>query len=241
MQELLLPNVLAQVQEEVLACVRCPRLVAHREQVAREKKRQYRAWTYWGKPLPSFGDPNARVLVVGLAPAAHGGNRTGRMFTGDKSGDFLYQTLYRFGFANQPTALHREDGLMLSDLYITAAVRCAPPDNKPAKEELTNCYSYFLQELDLLKRIKVIIALGGIAFDTCLKAFQDRGIIFPRPKPRFGHGQVYRLQIADYKLQIEKAEIHLIASYHPSRQNTQTGRLTQEMFDTIFQQACRFL
>jgi len=225
------PLTLPQLQEEIVACRRCPRLVAHREQIAREKKRQYRQWEYWGKPMPSFGDPRARVLVVGLAPAAHGGNRTGRMFTGDKSGDFLYQTLYRFGFANQPTARHREDGLRLSDLYITAVVRCAPPGNRPTREELANCHPYFLQELELLQNVKVVVALGQIAFDACLKAFQQRGLFLPRPKPTFGHGRVYSL--ADGPL--------LVASYHPSRQNTQTGRLTQKMFDAVFEEVRGFL
>jgi uracil-DNA glycosylase family 4 len=224
-------NILIELQEEIIACQKCPRLVIYCERIAQEKKRQYRNWTYWGKPMPSFGDPDARVLVVGLAPAAHGGNRTGRMFTGDKSGDFLYQTLHRFGFANQPIVRHRDDGLALSDLYITAVVRCAPPDNKPTKEELANCYPYFLQELDLLKNVRIVVALGGIAFDSCLKAFQERGIALPRPKPAFGHGYVYRLS----------DNLTLVTSYHPSRHNTQTGRLTEEMFDAVFEKVRGFL
>jgi len=224
-------NALARLQQEIIACRRCPRLVAYRERIAREKKRQYREWAYWGKPVPSFGDPKARVLIVGLAPAAHGANRTGRMFTGDKSGDFLSRTLYRFGFANQPTARHRDDGLALSDLFITAAVRCAPPDNKPTKDELANCHPYLLRELELLKNVRVVVALGRIAFDACLKACHERGMILPRPKPTFGHGRVYPL--ADGLI--------LIASYHPSRQNTQTGRLTQRMFDAIFEEVRRLL
>ncbi len=222
---------LEKLQEEIINCQKCPRLVLHRERIARGKKRQYRDWEYWGKPMPSFGDPDARVLVVGLAPAAHGGNRTGRMFTGDRSGDFLYQTLYRFGFSNQPISRHREDGLTLSDLYITAVVRCAPPNNKPSREELANCHSYFLQELELLKNVQVVVSLGRIAFDACLRAFQKRGIVLPRPRPTFGHGYVYTL--AHY--------LTLIASYHPSRQNTQTGRLTQEMFDAIFEEVRRYI
>ncbi len=224
------PNVLARLQQEIIACRRCPRLVAYREWIAREKKRQYQEWTYWGKPVPSFGDPKARVLIVGLAPAAHGANRTGRMFTGDQSGDFLYRTLYRFGFANRPTAQHRDDGLVLSDLYITAAVRCAPPDNKPMKEELANCHPYLLRELELLKNVRIMVALGRIAFEACLNACQKRGMSLPRPRPRFGHGKVYLLD-----------RLILIASYHPSRQNTQTGRLTQKMFDAIFRKAHQLL
>lgn len=225
------PNVLARLQQEIIACQRCPRLVAYRERIAREKKRQYREWTYWGKPVPSFGDPKALVLIVGLAPAAHGANRTGRMFTGDKSGDFLYRTLYRFGFANQPTARHRDDSLRLSDLYITAVIRCAPPDNKPTREELANCHPYLLRELELLKNVRIMVALGRIAFDACLKAVEERGMSLPRPRPAFGHGRVYPL--AD--------GLTLIASYHPSRQNTQTGRLTQRMFDAVFRKVRRLL
>lgn len=225
------PMTLEKLQEEIITCQKCPWLVLYRERIAREKKRQYWNWNYWGKPMPSFGDPHARVLVVGLAPAAHGGNRTGRMFTGDKSGDFLYQTLYRFGFSNQSTSRHREDGLILSDLYITAVVRCVPPQNKPSREELTNCFPYFLQELELLKNVRVVVALGRIAFDTCLKTLQKRGISLPHPRPVFGHGYIYPLS----------NQLTLIASYHPSRQNTQTGRLTQEMFDAIFEEVRRYL
>jgi len=224
------PNALARLQREIIACRKCPRLVTYRERIAREKKPRYREWTYWGKPVPGFGDPKARVLIVGLAPAAHGANRTGRMFTGDQSGDFLYRTLYRFGFANRPTARHRDDSLTLSDLYITAAVRCAPPENKPMKAELVNCHPYLLRELELLKNVRIVVALGRIAFEACLKACQERGMSLPRPRPRFRHGKVYLLD-----------RLILIASYHPSRQNTQTGRLTQKMFDAIFRKAHQLL
>lgn len=224
-------DAIAHLHQRIIACRLCPRLVAYRERVAREKRRQYREWGYWGKPVPGFGDPSARVLIVGLAPAAHGGNRTGRMFTGDGSGDWLYRTLHRFGFANQPTSAQRGDGLALRDLYITAAVRCAPPGNKPTREELDHCQSYLLRELELLDRVRVVVALGQIAFDAFLDTYRKRGMTLPHPKPRFGHGHVYKLEEG----------LVLIASYHPSRQNTQTGRLTQRMFDAIFKKVRSFL
>ncbi len=215
----------------IIACRRCPRLVRHRERVAREKVRRYRDWKYWGRPVPGFGDPAARLLVVGLAPAAHGGNRTGRIFTGDSSGDFLYRALYRAGFANQPTSTDRGDGLRLTDCYITAAVRCAPPENKPTQEELHRCRPFLLEELTLLRQLRVIVALGQIAFRTCLQALEERGAQLPTPRPRFQHGQVASLQNG----------LVLIGSYHPSQQNTQTGRLTDVMFQRIFQIARRHL
>jgi uracil-DNA glycosylase family 4 len=193
--------------------------------------RRYCNWTYWGRPVPGFGDPAARLLVVGLAPAAHGGNRTGRIFTGDRSGDFLYRALYRAGFANQSTSTDRNDGLRLADCYVTAAVRCAPPDNKPTPIELTRCRSFLLEELTLLRQIRVIVALGQIAFRACLDALEVRGGSLPTPMPRFGHGQVTVFQ----------NELVLIASYHPSQQNTQTGRLTEPMFQQIFDVARRYL
>ncbi len=218
---------LQQLQEQVTACRLCPRLVEHRETVALNKRRMYRDWEYWGKPLPSFGDPAARVLIVGLAPAAHGGNRTGRMFTGDRSGDWVFGTLHKFGFASSPDAQRRDDGMTLRDAYITAALRCAPPANKPLREEMANCQPYLLRELDLLANIRVIIALGKIGFDTCLAALRQHGLALPSPRPRFGHNVEYGLEDGTI----------LLGSYHPSQQNTQTGRLTHEMFDAVFRRA----
>ncbi len=223
---------LAQLQDLVTACRRCPRLVKHRERVAREKRRAYRDWEYWGKPLPSFGDPQARLLVLGLAPAAHGGNRTGRMFTGDRSGDFLYRALWRAGFASQPTARHREDGLKLRDCYITAAVRCAPPANKPTRREMENCRPYLVRELELLKNVRVVVALGKIAFDSYLTVLKEKGLIASRAPYRFAHGAFYRLP---------GGAPALLASYHPSQQNTFTGKLTQKMMTGIFLRALREL
>ena len=217
----------AELNREVVACTRCPRLVEYRQEVARTKRRMYREEEYWGRPLPGFGDPNARVLLVGLAPAAHGGNRTGRMFTGDRSGDWVCGTLHKFGFANQPTSRHRHDGLALKDAYITAALRCAPPANKPLQEELLTCRPYLLKELQLLARLRVVVALGKIAFDSYLNAIQELGSPIPRPRPGFGHGATHLLSNG----------MHLVASYHPSQQNTQTGRLTQKMFEDIFAKA----
>jgi uracil-DNA glycosylase len=222
---------LATIQREVLRCTRCPRLVEYRARVAREKRRQYRDWDYWGKPLPSFGDPQARLLIIGLAPAAHGGNRTGRMFTGDQSGDWVYGTLHRFGFANQPTSQHRDDGLTLHDAYITAAARCVPPDNKPTRAELQTCRPYLVRELRLLRRVRVVVPLGQIAFEAYLAARRELGLPLPQRRPRFAHGAT--VHFPDGPL--------LVASYHPSRQNTQTGRLTQTMFDAIFARARREL
>lgn len=210
--------------QQVIACRRCPRLVRHRERTAQEKVRRYRNWTYWGRPVPGFGDPAARLLVVGLAPAAHGGNRTGRIFTGDRSGDFFYRALHQAGFANQPTATDRNDGLRLDDCYVTAAVRCAPPDNKPTPIEIDRCRPFLLEELTLLRRVKVVVALGQIAFRACRDALKAHGVPLPTPLPRFGHGQVTVFQNA----------VVLVASYHPSQQNTQTGRLTAVMFQQIF-------
>lgn len=220
-------QVLHRVQRQIVECMRCPRLVAYRAQVARDKRRQYRDWDYWGKPLPSFGDPRARLLVIGLAPAAHGGNRTGRMFTGDQSGDWVYGTLHRFGFANQPTSQHRDDGLRLHDAYISAAARCVPPDNKPSRAELVSCRPYLVRELQLLRGVRVVVPLGKIAFDAYLAARRDLGLPQPALRPHFAHQAVNRLP----------EDVLLIASYHPSRQNTQTGRLTQAMFDAIFARA----
>jgi uracil-DNA glycosylase len=220
---------LIQLNREITACTRCPRLVAHREQVAREKRRAYRDWEYWGKPVPGFGDSNARVLIMGLAPGAHGSNRTGRPFTGDASGKFLYPVLYETGFANQPTAVDRNDGLQLHDLYITAAARCAPPDNKPLPEELTNCAPYLDLEIAGLKKLKVVVALGKIGFDAYLNYVKRRGLLTSKAQYVFAHG-------AEYLLPDGKT---LLASYHPSNQNTQTGKLTRVMFVRIFKEAAR--
>jgi len=221
---------LAILNKEVIACTRCPRLVTYREQVAREKRRAYRDWDYWGKPVPGFGDPNARVLIMGLAPGAHGSNRTGRPFTGDASGNFMYPVLYDAGFANQPTATDRNDGLKLKDLYITAAVRCAPPDNKPLPSELAECSAFLDREIAGLEKVKVVVALGKIGFDAYLNYVKRRGLITTRKPYIFKHGAHYRLP--DGKV--------LLASYHPSNQNTQTGKLTRGMFVEIFKQAAKF-
>ena len=215
---------LEELQQRVIACTRCPRLVEYRERVARERRRMYRDWEYWGRPVPGFGDPNARALVIGLAPAAHGGNRTGRVFTGDRSGDMLYGALHRAGFANSPVARHRDDGLQLRDAYVTAAVRCAPPDNKPTPNEFVACRPYLHQELDWFRDLRAVVALGAIAFDAYLLACRERGLEIPRPRPRFAHASELRLPHG----------VTLLAAYHPSQRNTQTGRLTTEMFDAVF-------
>ena len=217
---------LTQVNAAIVSCTKCPRLRTYCAAVAHEKRRAFREQSYWGKPLPGFGDTAAQLLIVGLAPAAHGGNRTGRMFTGDRSGDFLYAALHRAGFANQPIAVSREDGLQLIDTYIAAAGRCAPPDNKPTPEELNNCRPYLIEELRLLTNVQVIVALGKLAFDTVLAALAGRGVEIPKPRPAFGHEAVYELD-----------RYTLIASYHPSQRNTQTGLLTPPMFDRVFTRA----
>ena len=223
------PPWLEVLNAEVVACTRCPRLVEYRQKIAAEKRRAYRQWDYWGKPVPGFGDSNARVLIIGLAPGAHGSNRTGRPFTGDASGNFMYPVLYETGFANQPTARDRDDGLVLNDLYITAAVRCAPPDNKPLPDELANCIPFLDRELDGLKKVKVIVALGKIAFDACLKYLKRSGAISSRAGYGFGHGAQHTMPNG----------MTLLASYHPSNQNTNTGKLTRPMFVKIFQEARR--
>ena len=224
-------NGVQQLNRTIIGCRKCPRLVRWREAVAKEPPRRYRGERYWARPLLGFGDPDARLLIVGLAPAAHGGNRTGRMFTGDRSGDWLYGALHVAGFANQPESVHREDGLKLTDCYITAAVRCAPPANKPAAIEFTRCRPYLIQELKLLKNIRVVIALGKIAFDSFLAAHQKNGERVPRPRPRFGHGAFVVLPNG----------VTLISSYHPSQQNTFTGKLTRPMFQAVFEHATRIL
>ena len=215
------------LNREVVACTRCPRLVEYREQVAREKRRAYRDCEYWGKPVPGFGDPEARVLVMGLAPGAHGSNRTGRPFTGDASGKFMYPVLYETGFANQPGATDCNDGLKLKNLYITAAVRCAPPDNKPLPQELAECSTFLDREIAGLTNLRVIVALGKIGFDAYLNYVKRSGLIASKKTYIFKHGASYRLP--DGKT--------LLASYHPSNQNTQTGKLTGKMFVEIFREA----
>ena len=215
------------LNREVVACVRCPRLVAYREQIAREKRKAYRDCDYWGKPVPGFGDPQARVLILGLAPGAHGSNRTGRPFTGDASGNFMYPVLHETGFANQPSATDRNDGLVLTDLYITAAGRCAPPDNKPLPQELANCAPFLDRELEGLKRLRVIVALGRIGFEAYLNYLKRRELIARRSEYEFRHGAEYTMP--DLRI--------LLASYHPSNQNTQTGKLTRPMFLDIFRRA----
>jgi uracil-DNA glycosylase family 4 len=224
-----MPHWLTVLNHEVIACTRCPRLVGYREQVARERRRAYRDCEYWGKPVPGFGDPDGRVLIMGLAPGAHGSNRTGRPFTGDASGKFMFPVLHETGFANQPTASDRNDGLLLKDLYITAAVRCAPPANKPTPQELAECSQFLDREIAGLERVKVVVALGKIGFDAYLNYLKRRGQPLNRQKYLFKHGFSYRLP--DGKV--------LLASYHPSNQNTQTGKLTRDMFVEIFEEAAR--
>jgi uracil-DNA glycosylase family 4 len=223
-------NPLAALHEEIITCTRCPRLVAWREQVAAARRRAFRGDAYWGRPLPGFGDPNGRLLIVGLAPAAHGGNRTGRIFTGDSSGDFLMAALYRAGFANQPISRSREDGLELRDAFITAAVRCAPPANKPTPAELRACRSFLARETALLPTTRVVLALGRIAFDAIFDLWREQGLTAPRPG--FAHGLVVNLP-APWPI--------LVASYHPSRQNTQTGRLTPAMLDRVLDRVRQLL
>lgn len=218
---------LEKLQRKVIRCHLCPRLVRWREKIAREKTRRFADWEYWGKPNPSFGDPRAELLLVGLAPAAHGGNRTGRMFTGDRSGDWLYRALHKFRFANQPTSVSRDDGLLLTNCYITATCRCAPPQNKLLPKEILNCRPFLLKELGLLARVKVVVGLGKVGFDSAVAAFREHGWAPDRKKLSFSHGAEHRIN----------DRVTLIASFHPSQQNTFTGRLTEPMFDAIFLRA----
>jgi uracil-DNA glycosylase family 4 len=220
------------LNRRIVRCERCPRLVTYRERIGRERKREFRDWEYWAKPLPSFGDPSAQLLIIGLAPAAHGGNRTGRFFTGDSSGRWLFRALYKAGFASQPTWQRRDDGLKLVDCYITAVIHCAPPDNKPLPQEIEHCRAYFDEEMARLKGIRVVVALGKIAFDNYLKGLRRLGIALPKPLPQFAHNTVHK---------ISDGLPELIASYHPSRQNTNTGKLTEPMFDAVFARARRLL
>ena len=215
---------LTRIQDQIISCVRCPRLVAHRRRVADEKVRRFQNEFYWGRPVPSFGDPLARLLIIGLAPAAHGANRTGRAFTGDRSGDWLYEALHSYRFASRPRSCHREDGLTLHDCYITQVIHCAPPGNKPERQEIANCQPYFLEELRLLGHVELVMPLGRLAFDAYLRACRQIGSPLPTPLPRFAHGKCFRLPTGPA----------LLPSYHPSQQNTQTGRLTRSMFHQVF-------
>jgi len=222
-----MPSALAVLNQEVVNCVRCPRLVAYREQIGREKRRAYRDHEYWARPVPGFGDPAARLLILGLAPGAHGSNRTGRPFTGDASGKFMYPILYKVGFASQSNADHRDDGLKLLDCYITAAIRCAPPDNKPMLSELENCASFLDREMAILKKVRVVVALGKIGFDAYLSYLKRNGFVQSRAGYNFGHAASYSMPNG----------VTLLASYHPSNQNTATGKLTAPMFEQIFRTA----
>jgi uracil-DNA glycosylase family 4 len=217
------------LNERIVACRRCPRLVAHRERVAREKRRAFRDEAYWGRPVPGFGDPRASLLIIGLAPAAHGANRTGRMFTGDRSGDFLYARLHEAGFASQPESRRRGDGLRLTNAYITASARCAPPGNKPRPDEIANCRSFLEAELELL-RPRAVLALGRIAFDAYLRLLRDRGILSAGARLAFRHGASYDLPNAR---SVAGGSVRLFAVYHPSQQNTQTGRVTPAMYRRV--------
>jgi uracil-DNA glycosylase family 4 len=219
----------ADVAADVVRCERCPRLITHCREVARVRVRRHRNEEYWGRPVPGFGDPEARLLIVGLAPAAHGANRTGRMFTGDDSGEWLYRALHGAGLASLPRSVSRNDDLELRSVYITAAAHCAPPDNRPSRDELEACRPFLLRELGLLHELRVVLALGKIAFDTVLAARRETGEPVPRPRPAFRHGGETRLD----------AKLVLVASYHPSRQNTQTGRLTRAMLDQVIGRARR--
>jgi uracil-DNA glycosylase family 4 len=217
---------LRELEREVISCRRCPRLVAWREEVARVRRAAFAGEEYWGRPLPGFGDPDARVLLLGLAPAAHGGNRTGRIFTGDRSGDWLFAALYRTGFANQPTSISRDDGLRLTGAWVTAAVRCAPPANRPLPSERDNCLPWLEQELPLLSEVRVIVTLGSFAWDAALRVLVALGEPRVRPRPKFGHGAEVRV-----------GRFTLLGCFHPSQQNTFTGKLTEPMIDAVLDRA----
>ncbi|MGH7550496.1 MAG: uracil-DNA glycosylase [Gemmatimonadota bacterium] len=224
----LFPRPMLDLERRITGCRRCPRLVAWRERVAREKRRAFADEEYWGRPVPGWGDPDGRLLILGLAPAAHGANRTGRMFTGDESGNWLYRALHRAGFASRPESVAMDDGLELIDCFMTAALRCAPPANRPTPEERRNCRPWLEAELDLLPRIRVIVALGQLAWDQALRIHRDRGHPVPAPKPRFGHG---------VEVGMEPEAPRILASYHPSQQNTFTRVLTEPMLDAVFERA----
>jgi uracil-DNA glycosylase family 4 len=226
------PRTLLRVlNEEIVSCRKCPRLVVYREKVAQEKRRAFRDWTYWGKPVPGFGDPLAQLFILGLAPAAHGGNRTGRVFTGDRSGDFLFDALHKASFANQPTSVRRDDGLQLKNAYVAATIRCAPPANKPLPSEIANCRDYLLRELEILQP-RAVLALGKIAWDAYLEILKQRGEIASRAAFPFTHGA---------EAQLPAPAARLFGVYHPSQQNTQTGRLTPAMYTQVFRRIQRFL
>ncbi|MFA6469208.1 MAG: uracil-DNA glycosylase [Bacteroidota bacterium] len=226
-----MPSTLSSLNKQIIACRKCPRLVSWREEVARMKTKRFMEWEYWGKPVPGFGDPNAHILLVGLAPAAHGANRTGRMFTGDESGKWLYRALYKAGFASQRLSESLNDSLQLINCYITAACRCAPPDNTPLPKEKLNCRPFILRELQLLKKLRVVIGLGKIGFDTAVDCFQELGLSELKSRPKFSHGSIVKIN----------NRITLIGSYHPSQQNTFTGKLTEPMFNSIFTKAKKLL
>jgi uracil-DNA glycosylase len=225
---------LASLRREVTSCVRCPRLVEWRERSAAEPPRRYRGQEYWARPLPGFGDPRASIVIVGLAPAAHGGNRTGRIFTGDRSGDWLFAAIHRAGLSNQPTSEHRDDGLRLSGTYVTAVNRCPPPQNRPSIEERDNCLPYLVRELRLLSRTRVLVALGSFAWAGSLLALTELGAKLPRPRPRFAHGAEVRIETS---LRGAAREWSLLGCFHPSQQNTFTGKLTEPMMDAVFGRA----
>jgi uracil-DNA glycosylase len=221
----------AALERRIVTCRRCPRLVEHRERIAAEKRRQFRDWDYWGKPVTGFGDRRARLLIVGLAPAAHGANRTGRIFTGDRSGDWLYAALHETGFANQPTSQSRDDGLALRDAFVSAIARCAPPGNRPLPAEIESCRPFLVEELRRLNELRVVVALGQVALAGFLAAWAAHAEALPSPRPRFGHGAQYRLDPHTW----------LLVSYHPSQQNTFTGKLTRPMFLGVFRAAAKLL
>ncbi len=226
-----MPSAIVRLNQEIIACTRCPRLVEHCQKIGREKRRAYRDWDYWARPVPGFGDPQARVLILGLAPGAHGSNRTGRPFTGDGSGNFLYRVLHKTGFASQPKSTHKEDGMKLADSYITAAVHCAPPGNKPAPEEINNCSLHLHREITALGRVKVVVVLGKIAFDAYLNFLRDRGLLMTKAGYVFAHGATYSLP--DGRT--------LLCSFHPSLQNTNTGKLTEKMMVDVFRKARKLI
>lgn len=222
-----LDRTLKELQTSIVACQKCPRLTAWRKKISEEKVRRFANCDYWGKPLPGFGDAHAEVLIAGLAPAAHGGNRTGRIFTGDKSGDWLFRALWKAGFASQAESISRRDGMKLTNCFITACCRCLPPQNKLLLEEIRNCRPFLLEEITLLKKVKVVIGLGKIGFDAIVACYRELGLLKAERKPKFGHGAVFHLNNS----------VTLIGSFHPSQQNTFTKRLTESMFDAVFEKA----